>query len=1145
MEENYNDLQNLLKRYEQLSANLKNAIAGYRHGRQIRMIMSCIFWWVVYFFALLLIFLLIERTPIQSEFMRFLSSLFVYAGAVYFVFIGLKHLFFPPQDTILAVEIERSSEKFNSGLSSATEFLNTPADPGTSDTLRKLAVASVAEKLKPDDLVKSLKAFSRRQSAFWMFFSIAIVFVWYLISPLEVITGAKRLIFPMRAIAPYTSLELEVLPGHAVVARGNNLEISAKPSRFSDEPIILNLFEPEKDEGTTVEMYPDSNASSSRFVYTLTSLQSSVDYQVKCEKFSSQRYSVKVMPRPELKKLCLTLYQPDYIANGPQKLSEGVGDATVVTGSKVLIEGVADQNLKAAEIQLDPGGTRKCKLTGKNAFSFSIELATNTNYSLFLENEMGLRNEKPVQYSLKAITDAAPTVEILKPAQDMPFPTSKRLDIKAVSRDDFGVKAMILYYRIGDRSSLVPQNLKPDFKPVPEYEVEFPWMLDTLAVQPGIKVSYYIQAEDAKTPVPGVATTSTFHITMPSMYDLYRGEENAHEDINRKLQNFIEAQKLRKEALMKAYEQIRHEEKLDYEATKTIEKAIEQGEKQIKEAEKILDDLKNLEQKMEENPFSTPEALEKMQKVSELLNSVLDDETKKLMEQLRESFKDIKIDPKDLQKYEEAFKMEDYLKGLDRTINLLEQVREQQKFNAIGNTIEDLIRRQKQLASETGALKEKMDKEGLSSEEESKLNDLTDQQEKIGKELEQLQKQAEEMTKDQKNDDLQQNPLLEEVKNLRDQLKSNDYKKMSEDIKKEMQQKNLDTASKQQQKMLKFLEALKTSTRQICTSCSSGGMPPQLDLSAFIRRALQISFDQEKLFNMLDGMPGQFMRGQNPEIEGLIDHVSVLQVLIKQQGASLEYDLDNFIKTSFAIDPTVIESVKGTQKVFSNIVKNLEDRAISSSSEDQLEIIRRFNTLARELLRAQDQQSSGGSSPNPMNALQQFKDLTRRQLSLYRQMMKQQMSPGGQQMMEQLKKMAIEQRQIREALEKLMRESRQQMNTLGRLDDVVKDMKDLETQILDPNLRKKVAERQKKIYERMLKAQKAVKNRDEESEERKARKAKEILQQQPDKPIGDIGSDSLDLSKDFLTDMKEEFPPDYKQLLNDYYRSLNIYGGEK
>lgn len=286
------------------------------------------------------------------------------------------------------------------------------------------------------------------------------------------------------------------------------------------------------------------------------------------------------------------------------------------------------------------------------------------------------------------------------------------------------------------------------------------------------------------------------------------------------------------------------------------------------------------------------------------------------------------------------------------------------------------------------------------------------------------------------------------------------------------------------------------------------------------------------------------MRGQRPEIEGLIDQVSILQVLVRQQGNDLENDLEKFVRSSFSVDPSSIEAIKGTQNLFAAIVKNLEDRAMSAASEDQQEIVRRFNKLVIELMRAQDQ-SGGSGSPNPMDALQQFKDLTRRQLSLYQQMMQRQMAPQNQQTLEALKRMAMEQKQIREALEKLMRESREQMNSLGRLDDVIDDMTDLETKMLDPNMRRKVAEKQKSIYERMLKAQKAIKNRDEESEERKAEKAREIIQQQPDQPIGEIGTDSRDLSKDFLGDLKEEFPPAYRPMLNDYFRSLNIYGGEK
>lgn len=1139
-------LKQYIDRYNQFRDRLDEMMGTYRHGRQLRLVMSCAFWAMVSFFAALLLFLLAERTPLQSEFIRYLAAGAFYLLMLWWLQKAVSAVIKPPPPTALAVEIENASEGFASGLSSAVEFsLKTESAPetGTSRLMQRLTIAAAGEKVSTDDIVKALKAYSRKQSAYTMLFVMLLAMIWFVVSPVEVSTGAARMVFPLRAIAPFSTLSLEIFPGNAVLALGDSIEIAAVPSRKVTEPIVLQLFENGETEGNKVEMYPDATASAARFVYTLNSLQNSLFYRVSSEKSVSEKYSIQVVPRPQVKKLQLTLYQPSYVATGPVTLQEGTGDAEVLLGSRIRIDVTADQNLASAAVVLSDGRVESCSIIKENSFSYEITLATDTSYHLMLQNDMGLANEKPVTYNLKALHDRAPVVELLKPAQDIPFPQSRRLDIKAVARDDFGVKTMILYYRVGERSSLIPQNLKPDFRVRREYEVEFPWMLDTLPLQPGTKVSYFIQAEDACQPVVNVATSPTYFINMPSMYDMYRGEEASQSKVGKELEEFIETQKLRKEALMKAYEQIKHEEKLDFEAAQAIEKAIEQGEQSQKQAREILENLQQLQENMENNPLSSPDALERMQKVSELLNEVLDEETKKMMQQLRDSLQDLKIDPKELEKYEQAFKMEDYLKSLDRTIDLLNQVKEQQKLSSLAQAIEDLHRRQEHIASETAALNEKMKNEGLTEEEEAQLKDLAAQQEKIASELEQLQKQSEEMTENRKSEEFKQNPLLEDVKNIRDRLQKEEFKKQNEEIKKDMEQKNLDSAQEKQQQMLQFLEALKKDSEQICQMCS-GGQAKQLDLSMFIRRALRVSHDQEMLFKEIQFLPAQFMRGQRPEIEGLIDQVSILQVLVRQQGNDLENDLEKFIRSSFSVDPASIEAIKGTQNLFAAIVKNLEDRAMSAASEDQQEIVRRFNKLVIELMRAQDQ-SGGSGSPNPMDALQQFKDLTRRQLSLYQQMMQRQMAPQNQQTLEALKRMAMEQKQIREALEKLMRESREQMNSLGRLDDVIDDMNDLETKMLDPNMRRKVAEKQKSIYERMLKAQKAIKNRDEESEERKAEKAREIIQQQPDQPIGEIGTDSRDLSKDFLGDLKEEFPPAYRPMLNDYFRSLNIYGGEK
>lgn len=268
------------------------------------------------------------------------------------------------------------------------------------------------------------------------------------------------------------------------------------------------------------------------------------------------------------------------------------------------------------------------------------------------------------------------------------------------------------------------------------------------------------------------------------------------------------------------------------------------------------------------------------------------------------------------------------------------------------------------------------------------------------------------------------------------------------------------------------------------------------------------------------------------------------ELLVRKQAQDLESALDTLVRSSFTIDPEVMNNLKGVQGIFGEIVKDLEDRAVDKSRGQMREIMRRFNLLAMDLMRAQDQQSQSSSSPQ--NAMQQFKQLMQRQLSLYQQMQKmQQMSPQDAQTMQQLQKMAMEQRMVREALEKLMRESKNQMQTLGRMDDVLKDMEDLETKILDPNLRREVAEKQKEIYDRMLKATKSLKKRDEESEERKAEKVKrELVQTEPDKPLPQLGSNSVDLSKDFLGELKEGFPRTYEPELRDYYKSLNLYGTE-
>ncbi len=116
------NLNKLLENYQQLRDQLQQMLNAYKYGRQMRVIMACAFWAFVSFFMMLVIFMLAERTPIQSEAVRWLLAVVLYWLLAWWLIRAFKAVIYPPPATGLAVEIESTTGKFISGLSSAVEF---------------------------------------------------------------------------------------------------------------------------------------------------------------------------------------------------------------------------------------------------------------------------------------------------------------------------------------------------------------------------------------------------------------------------------------------------------------------------------------------------------------------------------------------------------------------------------------------------------------------------------------------------------------------------------------------------------------------------------------------------------------------------------------------------------------------------------------------------------------------------------------------------------------------------------------------------------------------------------------------------------------------------------------------------------------
>ena len=128
MTDNKNDIQSIINNYNSSSKKLKERFEQYKSGRRLRVVVKSILAAFISAAALLIVFLLVERTPIQSETLRRIFAGVLYGGVICWLHRLYGKWFNGPSDVALAVEIENGSKRFNSGLSSAVEFMSSPEE---------------------------------------------------------------------------------------------------------------------------------------------------------------------------------------------------------------------------------------------------------------------------------------------------------------------------------------------------------------------------------------------------------------------------------------------------------------------------------------------------------------------------------------------------------------------------------------------------------------------------------------------------------------------------------------------------------------------------------------------------------------------------------------------------------------------------------------------------------------------------------------------------------------------------------------------------------------------------------------------------------------------------------------------------------
>jgi hypothetical protein len=202
-----------------------------------------------------------------------------------------------------------------------------------------------------------------------------------------------------------------------------------------------------------------------------------------------------------------------------------------------------------------------------------------------------------------------------------------------------------------------------------------------------------------------------------------------------------------------------------------------------------------------------------------------------------------------------------------------------------------------------------------------------------------------------------------------------------------------------------------------------------------------------------------------------------------------------------------------------------------------------LNEAATLMKGSMEAMMQGSGQGGMMSLMQQLQQMSGQQMGLnnmtqmLRQMQQGQLSPQQQ---SELQRLSQQQDIIRKSLEQLNKEAKEQgqsKSIASNLEDILKQMQEVVTDMNTEKLDDKLVQKQEKILSKLLDAQRSINERDFEKN-RESNTAKNILRESPVELnlSSDEGQDKL---KDELNKaVHEGFSRDYENLIRRYFEAL-------
>ena len=982
--------------------------------------------------------------------------------------------------------------------------LKTLADSSPQNSI--LIMAGIDQKisaLRPIPFSSAIKLSDNRRHIKYILIPLTIILVIGIIAPAILKDGTTSFIRYNEEILPKAPFNFVLLNKRLSVTQGDDLTINLKLT--GDEfPQDLYL----EDGANTYKLEKEDVG---RFNYTFKNIQQRKTIRFFGGGFNSSAFEISVNARPTLLNMSAVLAYPAYLNRKSEAVSN-VGDLLIPEGTKVTWQ-LTTENSTALSFLLQ---NKVHHLTiNDNVATFSSVIKNNTAYRIIPKNSFVSASDS-LNHQIAVITDQFPSITVTESPDSL---SNKALYFSGAIADDYGFSSLKFKYSIKEEGKTIAENDQTIAIKTNQLENAFfyLWDLNTITLKTGQTIIYYFEVAD-NDGVNGAkisrSVIKTYQAPTPQEIAVKLAEGS--DALKKKMESTIKlASSIEKES-KKISQNLLDKKQLSFEDKKQIEQLLDK-QKQLDEAVKEIkkQNEKNTFEKLDNNALN--DALkEKQKQIDDLFNNVLDEKTKLLLQKLQRL---MELNSKD-QTREELSKMQMDNKSLknelDRILDLYKQLEFEQDLQNKIDRLKEMSKQQKELGRQ-------------SKDKNATADPIKNKQEELNKDFNTLQKELEKLA--EKNQALDKPNPFENPKE-----EASSIQKKQQESKDQLSKNNKENAAEKQEDAAKEMEALanKMNDEQKQGEEEESKINAN-ELRRLLENLLATSFEQEKVMLSL-----RKMTLNDPSYVAAVQQ----QNTIKDNMKTIADSLFSLSKRVPQMQSLVNDEVDKINFNVGKAIDQLGDRHTGEANRYQQTAMTSLNNLALMLNETLEQmQKNKGKGKGKKQSLQQLQKM-QEQLNKKMEEARDKIQKDGNkgtvpkgQMSQEFAEMARQQQLIREALQKInSEENKDGKGALGNLNQAIKDMKQTETELVNKSLALETMNRQKKLLTKLIEADKAQREQDEDSK-RESSAAKEFP------PSYRQMLEKFKIQQQSEQELIQKLPPNlnyyYKIKIAEYFKSLN------